>query len=134
MSFTRSNLAEDPADLGTHFDGPAGLEFRSATGILGLERFGVSFQRVPPGERFPHGHTHRTQEELYVVVRGNGRMALDDEVIEVEQWDAVRVTPGTWRGYEAGADGLTLLVIGAPNLGDAQRDDVEGQRGWWPAE
>jgi hypothetical protein len=43
----------------------------------------------------------------------------------------VRVPPGTWRGYEAGPDGLELLVIGAPSLGDARREDVEGQRDWW---
>ena len=42
-----------------------------------------------------------------------------------------RVPPGTWRGYEAGPEGLEILVIGAPNLGDAPRDDVEGRRDWW---
>lgn len=39
--------------------------------------------------------------------------------------------PGTWRGYEAGPGGLELLVVGAPNLGENPRADVEGQRGWW---
>ena len=43
----------------------------------------------------------------------------------------MRVPPGTWRGYEAGPDGLEFLVIGAPNLGEAQREDVDGQRDWW---
>jgi hypothetical protein len=52
-------------------------------------------------------------------------------VIEVTQWDAVRVPPGTWRGYEAGSDGLEILVVGAPNLGDDPREDVDGLRGWW---
>ena len=42
-----------------------------------------------------------------------------------------RVPPATWRGYEAGPDGLEILVIGAPNLGEAPREDVEGQRDWW---
>jgi mannose-6-phosphate isomerase-like protein (cupin superfamily) len=58
-------------------------------------------------------------------------MKLDDEIVEVREWDAVRVPPGTWRGYEAGSEGLELLVFGAPNLGDAPRDDVEGTRDWW---
>jgi hypothetical protein len=31
-----------------------------------------------------------------------------------------------WRGYEAGPGGLEIIVIGAPNLGDAPREDVEG--------
>ena len=41
------------------------------------------------------------------------------------------VPPGTWRGYEAGPDGLEILVVGAPSLGDAPREDVEGRRDWW---
>jgi hypothetical protein len=43
----------------------------------------------------------------------------------------VRVPPGTWRGYEAGPEGLELLVVGAPNLGDDPRGDVDGRRGGW---
>ena len=42
-----------------------------------------------------------------------------------------RVPPGTWRGYEAGPKGLEILVIGAPNLGEDPREDVDGQRDWW---
>jgi mannose-6-phosphate isomerase-like protein (cupin superfamily) len=130
---TLTNLRDDPEDLGSNFDGPPDLEFRAATRLLGLERSGLTFQRVPPDYRFPYGHTHETQEEVYVVVGGGGRMAVDDEVFEVKRWDAVRVPPGSWRGYEAGPDGLELIVIGAPNLGDSPRDDVEGTRDWWPS-
>ena len=131
MPFTRTNLKRDPDDVGPNFDGSPDLEFRLATHALELEQSGLSYQRIPPGYRFPFGHTHREQEEVYVAVRGSGRMKLDDEVIEIDQWDAVRVPPGTWRGYEAGPDGLELLVIGAPHLGDNPRDDVHGQRDWW---
>jgi mannose-6-phosphate isomerase-like protein (cupin superfamily) len=131
MPFTRTNLGDDPEDLGSNFDGAPGLEFRAATGMLGLEQSGLTYQRIPPGYRFPYGHTHRTQEEVYVVVRGSGRMKVGDEIVEVRELDAVRVPPGTWRGYEAGPDGLELLVIGAPSLGDATREDVEGTRDWW---
>ena len=131
MSFTRRNLKADLEDLGSNFDGAADLEFRHASKALGLERCGLSYQRIPPDYRFPFGHTHKEQEEVYVVMRGNGRMKLDDEVVELEKYDAVRVPPGTWRGYEAGPDGLELLVIGAPNLGDDPRGDVDGRRDWW---
>ena len=117
---------EDLEDLGSNFDGAPDLEFRAATKALELERSGLTYQRVPPGYRFPYGHTHATQEEVYVVVRGSGRMKLDDEIVELEEWDAVRVPPGTWRGYEAGPEGLEILVIGAPNLGDDPRG---GRRG-----
>jgi mannose-6-phosphate isomerase-like protein (cupin superfamily) len=131
MPFTRKNLKRDLDDLGSNFDGSPDLEFRAATKALGLERSGLTYQRVPPDYRFPYGHTHETQEEIYVVVRGSGRMKVDDEIFELTEWDAVRVPPGSWRGYEAGPDGLELLVIGAPNLGDNPRGDVEGTRDWW---
>ena len=131
MPFTRRNLKADVGDVGSNFDGAPGLEFRLATKALALEQSGLCYQRVPPGYRFPYGHTHETQEEVYVVVGGGGRMKLDDEIVELEQWDAVRVPPGTWRGYEAGPEGLEILVIGAPNLGDDPRGDVEGERDWW---
>jgi uncharacterized cupin superfamily protein len=131
VSFTLRNLREDVEDVGSNFDGPPDLEFRMATGALGLEKSGLSYQRVPPGYRFPYGHTHETQEEVYVVVRGGGRMKVDDEIVDLAEWDAVRVAPGAWRGYEAGPDGLEILVIGAPNLGEDPRGDVEGRRDWW---
>jgi mannose-6-phosphate isomerase-like protein (cupin superfamily) len=131
VPFTLRNLKEDLEDVGSSFDGAPDLEFRLATEALELEQSGLSYQRVPPDYRFPYGHTHKKQEEVYVVVRGSGRMKLDDEIVELKEWDVVRVPPGTWRGYEAGPGGLEIIVIGAPNLGEAPREDVEGQRDWW---
>jgi mannose-6-phosphate isomerase-like protein (cupin superfamily) len=131
MPFTRQNLQADLEDIGSVFDGHPDLEFRTATKALELKESGLTHQRVPPGYRFPYGHTHRTQEEIYVVVRGSGRMKIDEEIVDLAERDAVRVPPGSWRGYEAGPEGLELLVIGAPSLGDAPRDDVEGERDWW---
>jgi len=131
VPFTLRNIKGDLEDIGPVFDGPPGLEFRAATKPLELEKGALSYQWLPPGCRFPYGHSHETQEEVYVVVRGSGRMKLDDEIVEFAEWDAVRVPPGTWRGYEAGPEGLELLVTGAPNLGDDPRGDVDGQRGWW---
>jgi mannose-6-phosphate isomerase-like protein (cupin superfamily) len=131
VAFTVKNLKNDLEDIGAAFDGPPDLEFRAATKALELEQSALTYQRVPPGYRFPFGHTHKKQEETYVVVCGSGRMKVNDEILDIREWDAVRVSPGTWRGYEAGPAGLEILVIGAPNLGEAVREDVLGQRGWW---
>ena len=131
VSYTLRNLKEDLEDIGPGFDGAPDLEFRLASEALELEQSGLSYQRVPPGSRFPYGHRHKTQEEVYVVVRGSGRMKLDDEIVGLREWDTVRVPPGTWRGYEAGSEGLEIIVFGSPKLGDARREDVEGERGWW---
>ena len=114
MPFTLSNIKEDPADIGPSFDGAPDLEFRAATKALELQKSALSYQRVPPRYRFPYGHTHNKQEEVYVVLRGSGRMKVDDEIVELKEWDAVRVPPGTWRGYEAGPEGLEILVSARP--------------------
>ena len=131
MPFTLKSLREDVPDVGSNFDGPPDLEFRLGGLALELEQSGLSYQRIPPNYRFPYGHTHKVQEEVFVVVDGSGRMKLDDEIIEVKKLDVVRVPPGTWRAYEAGPDGLEILVFGAPHLGGNPRGDVEGQRDWW---
>src|SRR5215211_4979430 len=131
VPFTLRNLKQDLQDVGSNFDGAPDLEFRLATKALELERSGLGYQRVPPDYRFPYGHTHEKQEEVYVVVRGSGRMKLDDDIVELREWDVVRVPPGTWRGYEAGSEGLEILVFGAPSLGEDPRGDVEGRRDWW---
>ena len=114
-------------DIGYEFDGAPDLEFRAATKALELDKSGLSYQRVPPGYRFPYGHTHVTQEEVYMVLRESRQMKVDDEIVELKKWDAVRVPPGTWRGYEAEPEGLEILVIGAPNLGG------DPTRASWPA-
>ena len=85
MPFTHLNIKNDLEDIGSVFDSAPGLEFRAATKPLELEMSGLTYQRVPPGVRFPYGHSHKTQEEVYVVVRGSGRMKIDDEIVEVER-------------------------------------------------
>ena len=131
MPFTLVNIRGDLEDLG-----PSSTALPDSSSARRRNRSSsssppLSYQRVPPGYRFPYGHTHATQEEVYVVVRGSGRMKVDGEIVELREWDAIRVPPGAWRGYEAGPDGLELLVIGAPNLGDDPRGDVDGKRDWW---
>jgi uncharacterized cupin superfamily protein len=96
MPFTLKNLKQDLEDVGSRFDGAPDLEFRLATKALELEQCGLGYQHVPPGYRFPYGHTHHRQEEVYVVLRGSGRMKLDDEIVELTPWGAGRVPPGTW--------------------------------------
>src|ERR671937_713490 len=87
VPFTLRNIKEDLEDIGSRFDGARDLEFRPATKALELEHAALSYQRVPPGYRFPYGHTHAKQEEVYVVLRGSGRMKINDEIVERKAWD-----------------------------------------------
>lgn len=53
---------------------------------------------------------------------------IDDDVHDVRQWDAVRVSAGTWRNFEAGPNGMELLVFGAPKTPPGDADITQG---WW---
>jgi hypothetical protein len=84
VPFTLSNIKDDLEDIGPRFDGAPDLEFRAATKALELDKSALRYQRVPPGYRFPYGHTHETHEEVYVVLRGSGRMKVDDEIVKIK--------------------------------------------------
>ena len=96
------NLME--LENGASEGGPT-LEARFARSAIESEHIGVSHFRYAPGRRSKRGHSHREQEEVYVVLSGSGRVKLDDELLEVRAWDVVRVAPGTFRGFAAGSEG-----------------------------
>lgn len=95
---------------------------------LAMTTGGLSLFRIKPGARFPFGHTHAEQEETYVVTRGSARIKVEDELVELGVYDAVRVSPGAWRGLEAGPEGAEVLAFGAP---DTDNQDAEMAMGWW---
>lgn len=108
-----------------------GLEGRFGRSSLGSRDLGVSHWRYAPRTRNPGGHTHREQEEAYVVVAGSGRVRLNDEIRDVRQWDVVRVAPDVVRSFEAGPEGLELIAVGGPKPegGDGVRSESA-----WPDE
>jgi quercetin dioxygenase-like cupin family protein len=125
--YTIKNLKQIE-DMAPKFGMSPGLEGRFARDELDADQLGVSYQRLAPGFRMPFGHRHKDEEEVYVVVGGSGRVKLDDEIATVEQWDAVRVAPGTTRCFEGGPDGIEFIAFGARGLG---LDDVDMTPNWW---
>lgn len=105
-----------------------GMEARFARKHIDSEHLGVTYIRYEAGVRSPMAHSHREQEEAYVVIGGSGRVRLGDEIREVRQWDVVRVSPATIRAFEAGADGLEIIAVGSdrPEGGDG----VKAETAW----
>jgi mannose-6-phosphate isomerase-like protein (cupin superfamily) len=123
--YTIINLKELDNSAGEH---APDLEAYFGRKHLDSEHLGVSYFRYGPGFRSGIGHSHREQEEVYVVVNGSGRIKLNDDIVELRQWDVVRVAPATVRALEGGPDGLEFIAIGAdrPEGGDGVRAED-----WW---
>lgn len=98
------------------------MDARFARKHLESEHLGVSFFRYPPSRRLRFGHRHREQEEAYVVIGGSGRARVDDDILDLRQWDVLRVAPNVVRAFEAGPDGLQLIAVGSdrPEGGDGE--------------
>jgi len=107
-------------DMAIKFGMSPNVEARFGRTATDAKLGGFSYQRLAPSFQQPFGHRHREQEEFYIVLSGGGRVKLDDETKEIRPFDAIRVAPETARGFEAGPDGLELLVFGAGESGDAE--------------
>ena len=124
--FAKVNLLEVEDSVGERVPG---LEGRFSRKHLASRDLGISHFRYAANLRSPFAHSHREQEEAYVVVAGSGRVLLDDEVQELRQWDVLRVAPEVVRAFEAGPDGLDIIAVGGPKPADG---DGVGAEATWP--
>ena len=118
-NYTKVNFSEmDDVAAGRGVD----VEARIGRQQIESEHLGVSRFRFGPGVRAPFGHRHREQEEAYVVTEGSGRVRLDDEIVELNHGDVLRVAPQVVRAFEGGPDGLVLIAVGndRPEGGDGE--------------
>ena len=126
MGYTKKHLW-DVENQAPKFNMPAEMEARFARRALEGKTLGMSLMKLAPNFRIPFGHKHEHQEEIYVVVRGSARVKVDDEVVELGQWDAIRFDEDTMRNMEAGPEGVEYLAFGA---GDDPLD-ADMAPGWW---
>ena len=127
-SYTKKNLRSEVENQAPKFDMPSEMQARFARRPIEGKTLGVSLMTLAPGFRIPFAHKHPDQEEVYVVVRGSGRIKVEDEIVELAEWDAVRIDKDTMRNVEAGPEGIEFIAFGA---GDDPLD-AEMTPGWWP--
>jgi mannose-6-phosphate isomerase-like protein (cupin superfamily) len=125
-NYTKTNLRE-VENMAPKFEMPEEMEARFGRSDLDGKTLGLSLFTLAPNFRIPFGHKHSGQEEVYVVVRGSARVKVEDDVVELGEWDAIRFGKDTMRNMEAGPDGLEYLAFGA---GEDPRD-AEMVAGWW---
>lgn len=128
MDYTIKNLCEIE-DVAPKFGFSEVQEARFPREDLDAQTIGLAFHFVKPSSRQAFAHRHDQAEEIYVVLSGSGRVKLDQDVRDVGPLDAIRVAPRVARAFEAGPEGLQLLVFGPRHAGDGEimREDFWGE-------
>jgi uncharacterized cupin superfamily protein len=80
----------------------------------GSRRTGVKHVEVPPGKRPAPRHCHAAEEELFVILGGDGVVRLGDDEHPVRSGSVIArpAATGVAHDFRAGDDGLTLLAYG----------------------
>lgn len=91
-----------------------GIQFRALGRALGVSAWGMNVLNLEPGTTtyFEHDHAENGQEEVYVVLEGDGTLRAGDRESQLERGQAVRVPPDVKRSWVPGDQGLTLLALG----------------------
>src|SRR5689334_6460158 len=122
MSYAKTNLRTVQDSAAEHGLSEA-QEARFPREEIGAEQTGMNYLTIKPSQREAFAHRHGKAEEIYVVLSGAGRLKLDDEIVELTALDAVRVSPGVARSFEAGPEGLEVLIFGPHVDGDVEMVD-----------
>lgn len=93
----------------THVGNDARVELHDVIGLTGAE---VSINNLPAGAGVPFVHSHKQNEEIYVVLAGKGNAILDGGKVELEAGDWVRVSPSVKRQLSASdSEGMSFACI-----------------------
>ena len=84
---------------------------KDATGATSCE---ISFGTLPSGAEVPFFHSHKENEENYIILSGSGRFQVDDTVFNIAEGSVVRVAPGCDRNLKCtSATPMTYICIQA---------------------
>lgn len=95
---------------------------------LGLTGCEVSLNRLPAGKYMPFIHSHKKNEELYIVLRGSGMFYVDGDEFPIQEGSLVRVAPDGERGWKAGDEDLYFICIQAEAGSLSQATLEDGKR------
>jgi hypothetical protein len=95
-----------------HFDFATLPWLTSPRKQLDLQGVAIGLINLPPHQGYTFTHRHRRQEEVYLVIEGNGVLFIDGELLDLTRGDAVRVAPQARRALKAGDLGLLVCCAG----------------------
>ena len=95
--------------------------------VLSLTGAEISINNLPAGAGVPFVHSHKQNEEIYVVLSGKGKTIIDGETIELTAGDWIRVAPAAKRQFSAAEDSaisFACIQIKANSLEGYTADDA----------
>ena len=98
---------------------------KDATGATSCE---ISFGTLPTGVAVPFYHSHRENEENYIILSGAGRFQVDDEAFNIAEGSVIRVSTNCDRNIKCtSAEPMTYICIQAKegSLGKYTADDAD---------
>lgn len=69
--------------------------------LLGLTSCEISINEMPSGINLPFSHKHKQNEEVYIFLKGEGSMTLDNEIIDVKEGTCIKVLPNASRTIQS---------------------------------
>jgi hypothetical protein len=86
---------------------------------------------VPPGGDPSRGHSHRSIEEIYFVLSGEITIKLNEDVMTLRPFDAVRIAPSTARSVRNDGEAEAAFVMCSVKVEDIGAESV-AHEGFWP--
>lgn len=84
---------------------------KEKTGATSCE---ISFGTLPSGAAVPFFHSHRTNEENYIILSGAGKFQVNDEVFDIAEGSVIRVSPACDRNIKCtSTEPMTYICIQA---------------------
>lgn len=77
---------------------------------LGMTGAEASLQRLAAGEDAPFLHSHKTHEEIYVIISGKGEYEVDGEKMAVSEGSVIRVAPAGVRALRNTSDNEMVMM------------------------
>lgn len=97
-NFSKVSVAQD-----------ARTELHDKLSLTGAE---VSINNLPAGASVPFVHSHKNNEEIYVVLAGKGKAVIDEEDVELAAGDWIRISPaGNRRIFAAEDSAISFACI-----------------------
>lgn len=89
-NYTKTNVQEQPR-----------TELHETLKLTGSE---ISINHLEAGSKIPFIHAHRNNEEVYGILSGKGKVIIDDEEIELQKGDWLKIAPKAKRQFFAAND------------------------------